>query len=433
MRFNDLIEKKKQGQELTKEEIEFWIEGYVNGQIPDYQVSALLMAIWFKGMQPEELFNLTVSMRNSGDTLDLSGVKGVKVDKHSTGGVGDKTSLALMPMVAACGAKVAKMSGRGLGFSGGTIDKLEAIPGFDVNLSIAEMEKQVNDIGIAIVGQTGKLVPADKMLYALRDVTATVDSLPLIASSIMSKKLAADDDVIVLDVKYGNGAFMHTPTQAEALAKAMIDIGRRYGKKIMAVMSSMEQPLGLAIGNALEVKEAIATLKGEGPADFVELCVKTGGLLLSQAGLATSVSDGEQKIIESINSGAALNKLRQMIKAQKGDPAICDDVSLLPQAAYVTEVKASASGYVAAIPAMEMGLLANELGAGRATKEQDVDPAVGIVMTCKVGDAITCGDVMARVYHNSPLPQGWLLRMNKALQYSDTPVAPIAVIDKTIE
>lgn len=432
MRFVDLIEKKKHGQPLTTEEIEYWIKDYVGGQIPDYQVSALLMAIWYKGMESRELFDLTVAMRNSGATLDLSGVSGIKVDKHSTGGVGDKTSLALMPMVACCGAKVAKMSGRGLGFTGGTIDKLEAIPHLTTALTIEQLEKQVNDIGIAIIGQTMDLVPADKMLYALRDVTATVDSLPLIASSIMSKKLAADDDVIVLDVKYGKGAFMHQPDQAEALGKAMLDIGRRYGKKIMAVMSSMEQPLGYAIGNALEVKEAIETLQGHGPADFTELCVRTGGLLLEQAGLADRIQ-GEEMMKESISSGAALAKFKQMIKAQQGDETVCDDVSRLPQSRSVTEITLKQGGYIKTIEAMEMGLLAMELGAGRATKEEAVNPAVGIVLAHKVGDIVSPGDLIARIYHDSPLSAQWMQRFEAAVAVTADYTAPIPVIDKIID
>jgi len=432
MRFVDIIEKKKQGLALTSQEIEYWINGYVAGTIPDYQVAALLMAIVLKGMDERETFDLTIAMRNSGDVFDLSGIDGIKVDKHSTGGVGDKTSLALMPMVAACGAKVAKMSGRGLGFTGGTLDKLESIPGLSIALTVEQLRRQVAEIGIAIVGQTGDLVPADKKLYALRDVTATVDSLPLIASSIMSKKLAAADDVIVLDVKYGDGAFMHKPEQAEQLAVEMIRIGQRYGRKICAIMSSMDQPLGRAVGNALEVKEAIETLKGRGPDDFTELCVRTGALMLTKAGLDQG-GRGLELMRDAIASGRALGKLRQMIAAQGGDPLVCDDPGRLPQARQVTELRSDREGYVKALPAMAIGILAMELGAGRATKEQDVDPAVGIVLGVKVGDRVAPGTLLASVHHDQLLAAGWLERLHQAVIITDQPVKPLPVIDKIID
>lgn len=431
MHFVDIIEKKKRKEELTDEEIEFWISGYVDGIIPDYQVSALLMAIVLNGMSDREISTLTRCMMNSGDVIDLSSIPGIKVDKHSTGGVGDKTSLSLMPMVASCGVKVAKMSGRGLGHTGGTLDKLESIPGFSISLSEEEFVNQVSNIGIALIGQTGNLVPADKKIYALRDVTGTVDSIPLIASSIMSKKLASGADVIVLDVKYGNGAFMPTMEKAEELSAQMIRIGQSFGKKVAACISSMDQPLGNAVGNALEVKEAIDTLKGKGPKDFTELCVVTGAVILEQAGVGTR-EECQAMMEESISSGRALEVLRQLIKAQGGDERVVDDTDLLPKARYITKLKSYKGGYVHDLPAKPIGILAMNLGAGRETLEDVVDPAVGIVLNKKVGDYVARGEELAFVYHNKPLERTWLQRFYEAVELVDEPFEPAPVIEKVI-
>ncbi|MBE6115855.1 MAG: pyrimidine-nucleoside phosphorylase [Erysipelotrichaceae bacterium] len=431
MHFVDIIEKKKRKEELTDEEIEFWINGYVDGIIPDYQVSALLMAIVLNGMTDREISTLTRCMMNSGDVIDLSSIPGIKVDKHSTGGVGDKTSMSLMPMVASCGVKVAKMSGRGLGHTGGTLDKLESIPGFSISLSEEEFVNQVSDIGIALIGQTGNLVPADKKIYALRDVTGTVDSIPLIASSIMSKKLASGADVIVLDVKYGNGAFMPTMEKAEELSSQMIRIGHSFGKKVAACISSMDQPLGNAIGNALEVKEAIDTLKGKGPKDFTELCVVTGAVILEQAGVGTR-EECQAMMEESISSGRALEVLRQLIKAQGGDERVVDDTDLLPKARFITKLKSYKAGYVHDLPAKAIGILAMNLGAGRETMEDVVDPAVGIVLNKKVGDYVARGEELAFVYHNKPLERTWLQRFYEAVELVDEPFEPAPVIEKVI-
>ncbi|MBQ1522199.1 MAG: pyrimidine-nucleoside phosphorylase [Erysipelotrichaceae bacterium] len=431
MHFVDIIEKKKRKEELTDEEIEFWISGYVDGIIPDYQVSALLMAIVLNGMTDREISTLTRCMMNSGDVIDLSSIPGIKVDKHSTGGVGDKTSLSLMPMVASCGVKVAKMSGRGLGHTGGTLDKLESIPGFSISLSEEEFVNQVSNIGIALIGQTGNLVPADKKIYALRDVTGTVDSIPLIASSIMSKKLASGADVIVLDVKYGNGAFMPTMEKAEELSAQMIRIGQSFGKKVAACISSMDQPLGNAVGNALEVKEAIDTLKGKGPKDFTELCVVTGAVILEQAGVGTR-EECQAMMEESISSGRALEVLRQLIKAQGGDERVVDDTDLLPKARYITKLKSYKGGYVHDLPAKPIGILAMNLGAGRETLEDVVDPAVGIVLNKKVGDYVARGEELAFVYHNKPLERTWLQRFYEAVELVDEPFEPAPVIEKVI-
>ena len=431
MHFVDIIEKKKRHEALTDEEIEFWINGYVDGSIPDYQVSALLMAIVLNGMDDHEISTLTKCMMNSGDVIDLSSIPGIKVDKHSTGGVGDKTSLSLMPMVASCGVKVAKMSGRGLGHTGGTLDKLESIPGFSISLSEEEFVNQVSDIGIALIGQTGNLVPADKKIYALRDVTATVDSIPLIASSIMSKKLASGADVIVLDVKYGNGAFMPTMEKAEELSAQMIRIGQSFGKKVAACISSMDQPLGNAVGNALEVKEAIDTLKGQGPKDFTELCVVTGAVILEQAGVGTR-EECQAMMEESISSRRALEVLRRMIKAQGGDERVVDDPDLLPKARYITKLKSYKSGYVHDLPAKPIGILAMNLGAGRETLEDVVDPAVGIVLNKKVGDYVARGEELAFVYHNKPLEKSWLQRFYESVELVDEPFEPTPVIEKVI-
>ena len=431
MHFVDIIEKKKRKEELTAEEIEFWINGYVDGSIPDYQVSALLMAIVLNGMSDQEIATLTRCMMNSGDIIDLSSIEGVKVDKHSTGGVGDKTSLSLMPMVASCGVKVAKLSGRGLGHTGGTLDKLESIPGFSVSLTDEQFVQQVKDIGIALIGQTGNLVPADKKIYALRDVTGTVDSIPLIASSIMSKKLASGADVIVLDVKYGNGAFMPTMEKAEELSKQMISIGESFGKKVAACISTMDQPLGNAIGNALEVREAIETLKGRGPKDFTELCLVTGAVILEKAGLG-SREECMDMMQDSITSGRALEVLKQLIAAQGGDPAVVDDPDLLPKARYITKLKSYRNGYIYDMPARPLGILAMNLGAGREHIDDVVDPAVGIVLNKKEGDFVARGEEIAFVYHNKPLEKEWLQRFYESITMTDLPFEPDPVIEKVI-
>jgi len=399
MRAYDLIQRKRDGGVLSAGELEWLLGGYVRGDVPDYQMSAFLMAVYFRGMTPEETAALTLAMARSGDRLDLSGIRGVKVDKHSTGGVGDKTSLVLIPLVAACGAPVAKLSGRGLGHTGGTLDKLEAIPGFRTALSGEQVVEQVNRIGCAIAGQTANLVPADKKIYALRDVTATVDSVPLIASSVMSKKIAGGSDAIVLDVKTGSGAFMKTLEGARELARTMVGIGRQVGRRTVAVISDMEQPLGFAVGNALEVREAIDTLHGEGPMDLRELCVALGAEMLALAGVVNLPDQGRVRVEGALGRGAALAKFREMIKAQGGDPSVVDHPRrLLPQAPVVVPVPAPEAGSVVAINAEAVGLAAMRLGAGRTTTDAAVDPAVGLVLRKKVGDPVRPGEAIAEVH-----------------------------------
>jgi len=400
MRMYDIIMKKRNGGELSKEEIDFFITEYTKGEIPDYQVSALMMAIYFQKMTEAETLALTMAMARSGDMLDLSGIAGVKVDKHSTGGVGDKTTLALTPMVAACGIPVAKMSGRGLGHTGGTIDKLESFEGFSTGISTEKFMENVNEIGIAIMGQTADLAPADKKLYALRDVTATVDNMSLIASSIMSKKLAAGADAIVLDVKTGSGAFMKTEEDSFALAKEMVQIGNNAGRKTIAVISDMDQPLGMAVGNALEVEEAIATLRGEGPEDFTELCMTIGSQMLLAGGKAASEIQARQMLECVIADGSALKKLAQFVEAQGGNPAAVYDTSLLPKASIVREIKAQATGYINRIICDEIGICSLMLGGGRETKESEIDLAVGLVLQKKVGDFVKEGDTLALIHAN---------------------------------
>jgi len=396
----DIIMKKRNGGVLSTEEINFFVQGYTKGEIPDYQVSALMMAIYFRKMSEEETLALTMAMANSGEQLDLSEIKGTKVDKHSTGGVGDKTSLALTPMVAACGIPVAKMSGRGLGHTGGTIDKLESFPGFTTDLSIGQFIENVNHIGMAIMGQTADLAPADKKLYALRDVTATVDNMSLIASSIMSKKIAAGADAIVLDVKTGSGAFMKEEADARALAVEMVKIGRNAGRKTIAVISDMDQPLGYAVGNALEVKEAIDTLKGNGPKDFVELCLALGSQMLVAGGRAAGVAEAEEMLKGVIADGSALKKLAQFVAAQGGDSRAVYRTELLPQAKIVRPVAAPVSGYVNRIICDEVGICSLVLGGGRETKESVIDPAVGLVLGKKVGDYVREGEPLAMIHAN---------------------------------
>lgn len=400
MRMYDLILKKKQGGELSTDEIRYMIEGFTEGSIPDYQMSAMTMAICFRGMTPRETVDLTLAMRDSGDVLDLSGIKGIKVDKHSTGGVGDKTSLALTPIIAALGVPVAKMSGRGLGHTGGTIDKLECFDGFTTALSEEQFAGNVNTIGIAIAGQTANLAPADKKLYALRDVTATVDQMSLIASSIMSKKLASGSDAIVLDVKTGNGAFMKKLEDSRALAKEMVSIGTMAGKKTVAVITDMDQPLGRAVGNSLEVREAIDTLRGEGPADFKEVVFALGSQMLMLAGRAADEKEARALMEGVIEDGSALDKFAQFVRAQGGDAAPVYDTSLLPVAGKTLEVTAKESGYVHRILAEDIGIACMTLGGGRETKESAIDLSVGIILEKKNGNAVSAGEVLATIYGN---------------------------------
>ncbi|MEC1361934.1 pyrimidine-nucleoside phosphorylase [Bacillus subtilis] len=400
MRMVDIIIKKQNGKELTTEEIQFFVNGYTDGSIPDYQASALAMAIFFQDMSDRERADLTMAMVNSGETIDLSAIEGIIVDKHSTGGVGDTTTLVLAPLVAALDVPVAKMSGRGLGHTGGTIDKLEAIDGFHVELTKDEFIKLVNRDKVAVIGQSGNLTPADKKLYALRDVTGTVNSIPLIASSIMSKKIAAGADAIVLDVKTGAGAFMKTEEDAAELAKAMVRIGNNVGRQTMAVISDMSQPLGFAIGNALEVKEAIDTLKGEGPEDLHELVLTLGSQMVVLAKKADTLDEARAKLEEVMKNGKALEKFKDFLKNQGGDSSIVDDPSKLPQAAYQIDVPAKEAGVVSEIVADEIGVAAMLLGAGRATKEDEIDLAVGIMLRKKVGDKVEKGEPLVTLYAN---------------------------------
>ena len=401
MRMYDLIMKKRKGEELTTEEINFFVDGFTKGEIPDYQASAMLMAIFFNKMNKRETADLTNAMVESGDKIDLSNIKGVKVDKHSTGGVGDKTSICLTPLVASLGIPVAKMSGRGLGHTGGTIDKLETFKGFSVELTEEQFMENVNKINIAIMGQSGNLVPADKKLYALRDVTATVDNMSLIASSIMSKKLASGADAIVLDVKVGDGAFMKTPETAKELAQEMVDIGKHLGRETIGVISDMDQPLGYAIGNSLEVIEAIELLKGNGPKDLLELTLTIGSNMLLCAKVAESEEEARKMLIENIENGKGLEKLKEFVKAQGGDITPIDDYSKFPQAKYVEKVTSPVDGYITKIHAEAFGLIAMELGAGRATKESEIDLAVGIVLNKKRGEKVKKGDVLAYIHSNN--------------------------------
>ncbi|MFE8702603.1 pyrimidine-nucleoside phosphorylase [Cytobacillus sp. FJAT-54145] len=400
MRMVDLIEKKRDGKELLKEEIEFIVQGYTKGDIPDYQMSAWTMAVFFQGMSEEERANLTMAMVESGDQIDLSKIEGVKVDKHSTGGVGDTTTLVLGPLVASVGVPVAKMSGRGLGHTGGTIDKLESVEGFHVEIDNNEFIDLVNKNKIAVIGQSGNLTPADKKLYALRDVTATVNSIPLIASSIMSKKIAAGADAIVLDVKTGSGAFMKTLEDSRELAKAMVRIGNNVGRKTMAVISDMSQPLGFAIGNALEVKEAIDTLKGEGPEDLTELCLTLGSHMVYLANKANTLEEARKFLEEAIENGRALDTMKTFLESQGGDPSVVDDPSKLPQAKYTYELEAREDGFISDMVADEIGTAAMLLGAGRATKDSQIDLAVGLVLNKKIGDEVKRGESIVTIYSN---------------------------------
>ncbi len=397
MRMVDIILKKRNGGELSNEEIAFFIKGYTDGTIPDYQVSALLMAIYFRGMTPRETAVLTDRMAHSGDTVDLSAIQGIKVDKHSTGGVGDKTSLVIAPIVAACGVPVAKMSGRGLGHTGGTLDKLESIPGLSVSVERERFFQIVQDIGLAIIGQTGDIAPADKNLYALRDVTATVDNLSLIASSIMSKKLAAGSDAIVLDVKTGSGAFMKTLDDSIQLAQAMVQIGEHNGRHTVALITDMDIPLGHAIGNSLEVIEAVQTLKGHGPADLTQVCMQLASNMLFVAKKGT-LEECRTLAEEAISSGRAFEKLKAMAKAMGGDVSVLDDPEQFQKAPIVQEVKATKDGYITHIQTEQCGIASSVLGAGRERKEDSIDPSAGIILVKKYGEAVSAGDSIARLY-----------------------------------
>ncbi|EHL7199495.1 pyrimidine-nucleoside phosphorylase [Staphylococcus pseudintermedius] len=401
MRMVDIIAKKRDGHALTKEEIEFVVNGYTNDDIPDYQMSSLAMAIFFQDMTDEERAYLTMAMVESGDQIDLSNIEGIKVDKHSTGGVGDTTTLVLAPLVAALDVPVAKMSGRGLGHTGGTIDKLESVEGFHVEISEEAFVKLVNEDKVAVIGQTGNLTPADKKIYALRDVTATVNSIPLIASSIMSKKIAAGADAIVLDVKTGNGAFMKTVDDAEQLAHAMVKIGNQVGRQTMAIISDMSQPLGRAIGNALELQEAIDTLKGEGPEDLTELVLTLGSQMVVLAQKAKDLDEARGMLQEVIDNGKALEKFKTFLSNQGGDASVVDDPSKLPTAQYQFELQAKRSGVVSEMIANEIGIASMMLGAGRQTKEDVIDLAVGLVLNKKVGDRVEEGESLLTIYANS--------------------------------
>lgn len=427
MRMVDIIEKKRDGQELTTAEINFFIEGYTKGEIPDYQASALAMAIYFQDMNDRERADLTRAMVESGDTIDLSAIDGVKVDKHSTGGVGDTTTLVLAPLVASLDVPVAKMSGRGLGHTGGTIDKLESIAGFHVELTREQFIDLVNRDKVAVIGQSGNLTPADKKLYALRDVTGTVNSIPLIASSIMSKKIAAGADAIVLDVKTGDGAFMKTQEDAEELAHAMVRIGNHVGRKTIAIISDMSQPLGFAIGNALEVKEAIETLQGKGPKDLTELVLTLGSQMVILAGKAKTSEEAKEMLLEAIHSGKALAKFKEFLANQGGDASIVDDLTKLPQAKYKIELPAKQSGYISRMVADEIGVASMILGAGRATKEDVIDLAVGLVLHKKVGDKVEEGESILTIYSNRENVEDVKQKLYDNIFIADTATAPTLI------
>ncbi|MBE5105139.1 pyrimidine-nucleoside phosphorylase [Bacillus thuringiensis] len=424
MRMVDIIAKKRDGKELTTEEIKFFINGYTDGSIPDYQVSALAMAIFFKDMTDRERADLTMAMVESGETIDLSAIEGIKVDKHSTGGVGDTTTLVLGPLVAALDVPVAKMSGRGLGHTGGTIDKLEAVEGFHVEITKEQFIDIVNRDKVAVIGQTGNLTPADKKIYALRDVTGTVNSIPLIASSIMSKKIAAGADAIVLDVKTGAGAFMKTEEDAKELAHAMVRIGNNVGRQTMAVISDMSQPLGFAIGNALEVKEAIDTLKGEGPEDLTELVLVLGSQMVVLAKKANTLEEAREMLIEVMKNGKATEKFKEFLSNQGGDSSIVDHPEKMPQAKYVIDVPAKTSGVISNIVADEIGIAAMLLGAGRATKEDEIDLAVGLMLRKKVGDAVKEGEPFVTIYANRENVEDVKAKIYENISIAETAVAP---------
>ena len=429
MRMVDLIEKKRDGNELSKEEIEYIVTNYTNGKIPDYQVSALLMAIFYQDMTNEEITNLTLAIANSGDVIDLSSLEGIKVDKHSTGGVGDTTTLILAPLVASVGVTVAKMSGRGLGYTGGTLDKLEAIPGFQIELSDEAFVRIVNESKVAVIGQSGNLAPADKKLYALRDVTATVDSLPLIASSIMSKKIAAGADAIVLDVTTGDGAFMKNIEDARRLAKTMTSIGKLANRETVAVISDMSEPLGEAIGNSLEVVEAIETLQGNGPEDLVEMCYALGSQMVVLAGKAKTIDEARTLLQEALESGKALAKFKEMIQNQGGDPTIVEKPERILTARYTMELPAKQSGVVSKIVANELGIAAMMLGAGRKTKEDDIDHAVGLKLHKKIGDTVTKGESLLTIYSNDEEISSVIELLYKNIVIGESAMKPTLIHD----
>lgn len=432
VRMIDLIEKKQDKEILTTDEIKWMIEGYTHDRIPDYQMSAMLMAIYFNGLTKEELRDLTMAMVESGDQIDLSAIDGVKVDKHSTGGVGDTTTLILAPLVASVGVPVPKMSGRGLGHTGGTLDKLESIEGFHIEISQDDFVELVNENQLALVGQSGNLTPADKKIYALRDVTSTVDSIPLIASSIMSKKIAAGADAIVLDVKVGTGAFMKSLEDAEELATTMVNIGNAVGRDTMAVISDMSQPLGNAIGNALEVQEAIDTLKGHGPADLTELCLVLGSQMAYLGGVGDNIEEARAKLEENIKNGKALEKFKAFIEAQGGNPEVVDrPEELLPQANYQIEVPADEAGVISAIDAEEIGVAAMLLGAGRETIDSELDLAAGIILHKKIGDAVEQGESIATIYSNKEDVERSMQMIKENIKISDA-AEPIKLIHKII-
>ncbi len=433
MRMVEIIAAKRDGRALTTAEIEWVIKEYTSGTIPDYQMAALAMAIVLRGMDDRETADLTMAMARSGDMLDLHDVAPLTVDKHSTGGVGDKTTLVLAPLVAAVGLPVAKMSGRGLGFSGGTIDKLESIPGLRTTLSVEQFRRAVREIGLVIAAQSGDLAPADKKLYALRDVTATVESIPLIAASVMSKKLAAGADCIVLDVKYGRGAFMTTLDAARQLAQTMVAIGRHAGRKVTAVLSSMQQPLGFAIGNALEIREAIAALRGHGPADLVELCLVLGSELVQMAGLRTSAAEARALLETALRSGAAWEKFRAMVINQGGDPTAIEDLDRLPTAPVQVDLPAPESGFVAAIDGQKLGLAVNALGGGRTRAEDTIDHAVGLVLRAKVGTAIASGDPLLTIHAARQSDVTAVAeRLRNAYTISKTPPMPLPLVEEIV-
>ncbi len=400
MRMYDIIFKKREGYELTEEEISYFVNEYTNGNIPDYQASALLMAIYFKKMTKQETVYLTKAMMNSGEVIDLSAIEGIKVDKHSTGGVGDTTTLVLGPLVASCGVPIAKMSGRGLGHTGGTIDKLESIKGFSTELTKDEFINNVNKFKIAIIGQTKNVAPADKKIYALRDVTATVDNISLIASSIMSKKLAAGSNAIVLDVKMGSGAFMKDIDSAIELAKEMVDIGISMGRKVIAIVTNMDEPLGNAIGNSLEVKEAIETLSNKGPRDLIELCITLASYMVMLGKETINFHEAKKIVVKSLESGKALDKFKEFVKAQNGDIEVLDNHELLPSSKFIYEVKAKNNGYIQKIEADAIGNIAMLLGAGRLNKDTEIDLSAGIILNKKVGDKVIEDETIAKLYHN---------------------------------
>lgn len=424
MLMSEVIAKKRDGGKLTQEEIHFVVDGYTKGTIPDYQMSAFLMAVFFRGMDAEETLHLTMEMVGSGETLDLSGVTGITADKHSTGGVGDKTSLVLVPMVASLGVKMAKMSGRGLGHTGGTLDKLESIPGFSIDVPREKFMEQLDEVGMVIAGQTADLVPADKKMYALRDVTATVNSIPLIVSSIMSKKLAAGAKTIVLDVKVGKGSFMKTEEDARVLAQSMVDVGRLAGRNTVAVITDMDQPLGMTVGNALEVYEAIQTVKGELKGELLELCLVLGSCILTASGLCGDMDEARTKLLTTIEDGSAANKLKQFIAAQGGDPTVVDDPDLLEIAPYDMNIRCDEAGYITSIDALGVGMASLKIGGGRVTKESDVDHGVGVVLHKKVGDYVEAGEAIATVYART-IEESLMGAdlVNDCIELSETPVA----------